>query len=449
MVCVVLPGGIGRLVRLDEKTDWIHRGWTLQEALVPDKAIVLFLFSRDFFDTGEDVDNRLKECENCDKQDFAPSPREYYSHSYLRVMKRFGRAAWLPLDTLLASATENIGWRMTNMPPPDDMSDNPSILGGYTECEVLQMARTASISSYTGRQEWREQAIWRASFIRTSSRPVDMVFSIMQLFDINLDITKFEKDDRLGATIALASEILRRGRTASWLAALFTLDSNPQICTFPPFPMTSVAGKALVKKADGDEVEMVKELEKIPAYRWLDDTPGGSMDKDGYFTFTSAAARVVQISNTEAPGVDEYSGPKEINGFMHISAEDGSIWRIHPEASDTQKLNEEPRAFMVLLGVQRANISVADDQPEPEGSPIVLIIEEHAPEKFHKISSFLFWGSFDSYNIQAKDRQFHLGGPEAVQGGGIPWFRHMGSVGRLPLAVLKKISRVQAGLCGT
>ncbi|KAL0563981.1 hypothetical protein V5O48_018078 [Marasmius crinis-equi] len=414
MVCVVLPGGIGHLVRLDEETGWIHRGWTLQEALVPEKVVVLFLFSRNFFDEGDVVDKVLEDCENCDKQNFAPLQRgEQTPHPYLKVMKKFGRAAWIPLDTLLESALDNIGWEMTNMPPPDKMSNNPSILGGYTECELLQMARTASTASYEGRQEWREQAIWRASFIRTSSRPVDMVFSIMQLFGINLDTTKFEKDDRLGATIALASEILGRGKTASWLAALFTLDPSPQICTFPRFPMTSVAGKALVKQVNGDEVEMVTEVGKIPTFRWLDNVPGGTMDKEGYFTFTSAAVRIARVSNTEAPGVNGYSGPKQRSGFMHFAAEDESLWRIHPEASDTQKLDEKPRAFMVFLGMQVGHISSVNE-PEPEGDSFVLVIEEHAPERFHRISSFLFWRSFNYLIRQGKDRQFRLGGPEAV-----------------------------------
>ncbi|THV03521.1 hypothetical protein K435DRAFT_791720 [Dendrothele bispora CBS 962.96] len=425
MVCIVLPGGIGRLVRLDEETGWIHRGWTLQEALVPEKVAVLFLFSRKFFNEGEDVDKALKDCENCDQQDFAPLQRGnggWVPHPYLKVTKRFGRTAWMPLDTLLDSATMNPNWELTNslgyssllgMPPPDDMSNNPAILGGYTECELLQMARTASSGTYQGRQEWREQAIWRASFIRTSSRPVDMVYSIMQLFDINLDTTKFEKDDRLRATIALASEILDKGKTASWLAALFTLDPNPQICTFPRFPMTSVAGKALVKKADGDEVEMVTELEKIPTYRWLDHAPSGRMDKDGYLTFTRAAVRIARVSNTEISGVDHYSGPKEIDGFMHFAAEDESLWRIHPEASESEKLDEKPRAFMVFLGMQVGHIWSADE-PEPEGDSIVLVIEEHAPERFHKISSFVFWQSFNYLIRQGRDRQFHLGGPGVV-----------------------------------
>ncbi|KAL0059513.1 hypothetical protein AAF712_013744 [Marasmius tenuissimus] len=417
MVCVVLPGGIGRLVKLDEETAWIHRGWTLQEALLPEKVVVLFLFSRDFFHEGDEVDKVLKNCEDCEGQDFTSSQldadEEIISHQYLKAMRRSGVAAWMPLDELLDSATESPGWQMTNMPPPADMSDNPSILGGYTECDLLQMARTASRDTYRGRQEWREQAIWRASFIRTSSRPVDMVFSIMQLFDISLDTAKFKKDDRLGATIALASEILRRGKTASWLAALFTLEPGPHICTFPCFPMTSVAGKALVKKRDGEEIEMVREIENIPTFRWLDNVPGGTMDKDGYFTFTSAAVRITRASDNEAPDVDQNTGPKEKDGFMHFAAEDESLWRICPAASDTQKLDENPRAFMVFLGMQVGHIIDADD-PEPEGDAFVLVIEEHAPERFHKVSSFGFWTSSNYLILQGKRRQFYLGGPEAI-----------------------------------
>ncbi len=42
MVCVVLAGGLQYMVSLDEETAWIHRGWTLQEALAPPIIEVLF-----------------------------------------------------------------------------------------------------------------------------------------------------------------------------------------------------------------------------------------------------------------------------------------------------------------------------------------------------------------------------------------------------------------------
>lgn len=40
-VCIVLAGGLRRVVRLDEETPWIHRSWTLQEVLAPRSTVVL------------------------------------------------------------------------------------------------------------------------------------------------------------------------------------------------------------------------------------------------------------------------------------------------------------------------------------------------------------------------------------------------------------------------
>ena len=47
--------------------------------------------------------------------------------------------------------------------------------------------------------------------MRTSSHPVDMVFSIMGMFEVTLDTHAFGRDDRLGATIALAQKTPSRG----------------------------------------------------------------------------------------------------------------------------------------------------------------------------------------------------------------------------------------------
>lgn len=41
-LCVVLPGGMRRLAKENEQTEWLNRGWTLQEALLPRRSFVLF-----------------------------------------------------------------------------------------------------------------------------------------------------------------------------------------------------------------------------------------------------------------------------------------------------------------------------------------------------------------------------------------------------------------------
>ncbi|KAK0470801.1 hypothetical protein IW261DRAFT_1672246, partial [Armillaria novae-zelandiae] len=40
-VCVVIPGGLRFLVSFSEETEWIHRGWTLQEVVAPPSVAVL------------------------------------------------------------------------------------------------------------------------------------------------------------------------------------------------------------------------------------------------------------------------------------------------------------------------------------------------------------------------------------------------------------------------
>ncbi len=46
-VCVVVPGGLRFLVSFSEETQWIHRGWTLQEVVALPSVAVLFSWSHE------------------------------------------------------------------------------------------------------------------------------------------------------------------------------------------------------------------------------------------------------------------------------------------------------------------------------------------------------------------------------------------------------------------
>jgi len=143
----------------------------------------------------------------------------------------------------------------------------------------------------------RDHAIWQSALMWTSSRPVDMVFSIMGLFGVILDPSKFKKDDRIDATVALAKEILHRGGRASWLGMSFRLPPCRMLSTFPVFAETSVSGKALVRTRMGlrDVSEFVDG--EYPNADVLGALPGGTMDDDGYFTFSARAVRVVPVTS--------------------------------------------------------------------------------------------------------------------------------------------------------
>ncbi|KAK0240476.1 hypothetical protein EDD85DRAFT_935598 [Armillaria nabsnona] len=126
-------------------------------------------------------------------------------------------------------------------------------------------------------------AVWRSALMH-------MVFSIMGIFDVTLNPKAFRSHDRLGATIALAQEILRKGGNASWLIATMNLPPERQLSSFPAFPTTRVDGKAQIE-VDGvtqDLAEVVVGDEFLE--RWsLKESPKGSMDDDGYLTISSQA----------------------------------------------------------------------------------------------------------------------------------------------------------------
>ena len=41
-MCLVLPGGLGRLIDPTERSPWAQRAWTLQEAIAPPVVLVVF-----------------------------------------------------------------------------------------------------------------------------------------------------------------------------------------------------------------------------------------------------------------------------------------------------------------------------------------------------------------------------------------------------------------------
>ncbi len=51
-------------------------------------------------------------------------------------------------------------------------------------------------------------ALWALTYTRSSLRPVDMVFSLMDLLGINLDVEQFLLEERTKATIKLIQQVM-------------------------------------------------------------------------------------------------------------------------------------------------------------------------------------------------------------------------------------------------
>ncbi|KAG9311521.1 hypothetical protein JVU11DRAFT_7724 [Chiua virens] len=230
MLCIVIPGGLRRFVSLDEETTWIQRGWTLQEAIAPPKVIVLFAWK---LGSGNIRAGDIEDSTFGTVIEITP-----------------GETATLDLVPLVVTSSEGF---LTFFRGNDNDREEPTchiatkIFGSSSP-----YARALSTAmAQDGHQDMRDQAIWTCAQLRTASRSVDMVLSIMGLFGVTLQAERYGPDDRLRATVDLAKQILDQGRTASWLGISFQLPPSKYLSTFSIFPQTCATGGAHVQTRRG------------------------------------------------------------------------------------------------------------------------------------------------------------------------------------------------------
>ncbi|KAI0323072.1 hypothetical protein OF83DRAFT_1024703, partial [Amylostereum chailletii] len=403
-VCIVLPGGVQRLIRLDEETNWIQRGWTLQEAVAPPSVVVLFawrLGPGNIANGYEQVSiagakGRIR---NVVSGVSAMAPLVYLLNACI-----IGHTSFSALTDSCSTSTQ--------------IDVKARLFGSLSSGVVaLAVAMTPSLHALDEEEDLldsdtRNHAIWQSALLRTSSRPVDMVFSIMGLFGVHLDTRAFHQDDRLGATIALAQAILRRGGRATWLGASLRLPRSRALSTFPDFPKTSVAGKARVQTEAG-LVEAGTMVEGIyPGIHPLGDLrmPTGSMDDSGSLTFTRNAIRLTPVSQEDYrrnPGVAPMAWGENAEKSP-VVAMNGSIWDT-VEDDEGATTSEGSLAYAVLVGwyseYYPGGLTLALDSFQVKA----MLVLEHAPGKYHVASFFEF-----SYKLRVwargwKPREFCVG----------------------------------------
>ncbi|KAI0674592.1 hypothetical protein C8Q78DRAFT_1076211 [Trametes maxima] len=407
-LCLVLAGGVRRLVRLDEETSWIHRSWTLQEVLAPPTVVVL-------------IDWKLG------------SGTSMSGGTALAVEEVItGESAIAPLSSVLEACTVGT-FSFTPNPLPTNGSAPPSPKPLTVEASIFSAHPTTH--TYNDLPFWQPQrkllapnvtalaiamdpalisdpdtrayAVWQSALMRTSSRPVDMVFSIMGLFGVTLDPGAFDKDDRRGATIALAQAILSAGGSASWLALGCRLEPDRTLSTFPTFPRTSVSGVALVENRE--HVQEVSELVDpvYPVAEALVPLPKGSLDDMGYFSFSARAVRIRPVRYDFAPSVFE--------------AMDGSHWAVlehrdQPSAESSEG-KETPEtdlsAYAVLLGWFNRYYPGTTSATDTDNIRAMLV-EEHRPGMFHVRSFFMLHQKERSYVLGWPESRFRVGGPDVA-----------------------------------
>ena len=428
-VCLILPGGITRLVSVDEETDWIKRAWTLQEAAIPKRPVVLFAWKH------------------------GSGRWEGYNGGTRGEVREVvvGESAMASLLEMLKACLypASLTWVPSTCPDePDEFSS--CILGSYGDAPVATLLWVLQMED----RDAREMAIWQSSLLRASSRPVDMVFSVMGMFGVTLDTKKFHKNDRVRASVALAQEILKRGGRPVWLAMSLDIYPSRYISSFPDLPSTNVTGTVYWKSRRGpinanvpDDIYDIEEMNEpfedddqskgehvdsvfLP-FSWVMDMPPATMDDDGYLHMTLKAAPVAftghifgtRRTNLAGNNDGTYNFSDVPVGVKRIVSMDGKVWDILKNDIPTAIVGG--RKYIAFIGSSKdfPRDPVYNPNPVPIGGIILpktsvlraVIVEEHTPGRFHRSSSLTLGENIFQSVIEGwGEREISIGGPEPI-----------------------------------
>ncbi|KAJ7310123.1 hypothetical protein DFH08DRAFT_792176 [Mycena albidolilacea] len=409
--CLILPGGIGRLVPLDEETAWANRAWTLQECLAPHYPLVLFTWTMGTAKCIGTSAFRLKEVGHgtgCALARFIDVVRACIDQPM--------RFTACPLDAPL------MDWSKPEAGTPVDIR----VFGkGHADLFALRQARM----NFQNTSEPDEPAstrrcysmIWRCALMRASSRPVDMVLSIMSLMGVSLDPAAFGKDDRLQATRALATEIVNNGGSADWLGMPAGIPPCPQMSTFPQFAKTDVSGSSEFLVAGRwcsgralDDWFFAPSNWEWPdrGHLWPWERLYGSIDEAGYLKFKRKACAVTPAT-ANAPSGSKFQWPV-------LQAMDGTVWRFQDDTGHGSGELPKMAAIPLWRFEEQPKVNeygIADMQFGRRAIKFMLV-KQHTVGKFNVVSYFYVYDedqkTWKSRVEEWKEYQFEVGGPEPL-----------------------------------
>ncbi|KAI0794612.1 hypothetical protein C8Q74DRAFT_586864 [Fomes fomentarius] len=202
--CIVLPGGLQRLASVDDETSWASRAWTYQEAIATwDYAVVL---TKDWYRPKEDYWLVEGEC--------------HWEHLCDLFVEGDG------LLDIGGSARELDGTGTVAAPKNAETEFRNCLIFGRNAKALHTMRRIMEYLTYNQSVEGGDnpeeeqisehairQHLLQGVAMRTSSRPVDMVLSILGLFGAEesfpVDVGSLSSHQRFRATLALVEAVLR------------------------------------------------------------------------------------------------------------------------------------------------------------------------------------------------------------------------------------------------
>ncbi|KAK7036778.1 hypothetical protein VNI00_011444 [Paramarasmius palmivorus] len=394
-ICLVLPGGLQRLMKMEEKTTWVDRAWTLQEITAPLTTKVHILFdpgTPDFvIGTGSD----------------SLSPVNYKGSYYIN--DRGIRALLFMCEVI---------WRFRH---------EPHKFFGFEPSQFSMVGHCLD-----GVTQKQHKAIWEAAMMRTSSRPVDMVLSIMGLFDAKLDPDQFDKDDRIGAAIALVQSTLSAARVRpherfdfekahppenmSWFLGLYWVDPHSKYSLFPRLPTTNVAGRAEWVYPDGNRKEVAKEFTEQRHYL-LDSwharlTPRARivLDDEGYLTFTSPC--VLPLTDCTPYYHRDPNRYATLTHDFYFCQRTRTLWQFWQPRYWNNDHSYSSRHDLSVAESLAVYIGFSGNG-DTNCKDTYIIVKRHGPGKYHRITFLLTSPrAFASMNLMLfQDVKLSVGGP--------------------------------------
>lgn len=379
--CLILPGGLVRLAGLSEPTSWADRAWTLQEACAPKRLRCVFSFPHDTYSEFAR--------QECISSGFSPQFLEFLNHSENPVQDILEprRSAVSDLLALL---------RVTKTGTAGFKYHEPVLSQQYDRFPVRIVHTPAATILYRALQATKiPLMLWKSAYTRSSSRPVDMVLSFMDLLGVNLDVSQFGPDDRVRATIALIKAYMERGNTATWLYIAPTLVPASELSTLPAFPATSESGGAFIDTPGG----------KIPAFAVLGaeqswesaGAPRGRMSDAGYFQFSGKAVLVLRGLGRAVEGM-ECGGSRPATSRAYGTAETYGI-----VIGSRNEYNKDYREGGP--GFRRPGPVV------PVRELTLMFVERHGFELFRRVGMERYVDEKETVEWRWMYREFSVGGP--------------------------------------
>jgi hypothetical protein len=171
---IVMVGGAGCVQHADQATPWMDRAWTLQEAILNTKTFVCILWP--------DLKRNV-----------------WYKSSLTWKLQKVNIGLPLPISTdaccliplkdLLDMADADQSILLSTGYPSVNVLDGMTIRAG----KAPRMALRAALAPPSQKQI-RYTGVWRSMFMRTSTKAVDVVYSIMGIFDLQIDPFKKNRD---------------------------------------------------------------------------------------------------------------------------------------------------------------------------------------------------------------------------------------------------------------